>query len=422
MPTSTSPSPSPSAFGQRACDRLMTLRGFSDHPDNLTRLFLSPSHRQAAEAVSHMMAEAGCDTVEIDALGTVVGRYHGNSADAAALLIGSHIDTVKDAGSYDGTLGVVAGIGVVEALKQAGRRLPFTVEILAFGDEENVRFPSNLSSSRALAGTFDPATLDGIDEDGISFRKALLDFGGKPEAIGSIARDASKVLGYLEIHIEQGPVLQHETLPVGIVTAINGASRRRVTVTGQAGHAGTVPMALRQDALAAASAMVLAVEALGAKAPLTVATVGRLSVSPNAVNVIPGGVQFTLDMRGPDDAERIAMVEAIEAECRAIAARRTVALEIAPFYDAPACPCSPALQEALAEAVARHQIRPLHLPSGAGHDAMAMAALCPIGMLFVRCTDGISHNPAEFASRNDIDQAIRILLDAVEHLALAHGA
>lgn len=413
MPASSSSS----SFGQRAFERLMQLRGISDHPDNLTRLFLSPSHRQAAEAVKLMMTQAGCDTVEIDALGTVVGRYHGKAADAPALLIGSHIDTVKDAGSYDGTLGVVAGIGVVEALKQAGRRLPFTLEILAFGDEENVRFPSNLSSSRALAGTFDAATLDGVDEDGISFRQALLDFGGKPGAIGPLARDASNVIGYLEVHIEQGPVLQHENLPVGIVTAINGASRRRVSVTGEAGHAGTVPMALRLDALTAASEMVLAVEALGAKAPLTVATVGRLAVSPNAVNVIPGGVQFTLDMRGPDDAERIAMVDAIEQACRTIAARRKVRLEIAPFYDAPACPCSPSLQTALAEAVARHQIRPLHLPSGAGHDAMAMAALCPIGMLFVRCTDGISHNPAEFSSQSDIDQAIRILLDAIEHLA-----
>ena len=410
------------SFGRRAYDRLMQLRGFSDHPDNLTRLFLSPAHRQAAEAVSVMMREAGCDEVSIDALGTVVCRYHGESVDAPALLIGSHIDTVKDAGSYDGTLGVVAGIGVIEALKQSGRRLPFALDILAFGDEENVRFPSNLSSSRALAGTFDPATLDGVDEDGMSFRKALLDFGGKPDAIGALARDPSKVIGYLEVHIEQGPVLQHEALPVGIVTAINGASRRRVMVTGQAGHAGTVPMALRQDALTAASEMVLAVEALGAKAALTVATVGRLAVSPNAVNVIPGGVQFTLDMRGPDDGERIAMVQAIEEACRAIAARRSVEIEIAPFYDAPACPCSPSLQAALSEAVARHQIRPLHLPSGAGHDAMAMAALCPIGMLFVRCTDGISHNPAEFASQSDMDQAIRILLDAVEHLARNHSA
>ena len=412
----------PSSLGQHAYDRLMELRGFSDHPDHLTRLFLSPAHRQAADAVSRMMMADGCDTVDIDALGTVVGRYHGEGTDAPALLIGSHIDTVKDAGSYDGTLGVVAGIAVVEALKQAGRRLPFAIEILAFGDEENVRFPSNLSSSRALAGTFDPATLNGVDEDGISFRQALLDFGGKPEAIGAIARDASKVIGYLEVHIEQGPVLQHENLPVGIVTAINGASRRRVIVSGQAGHAGTVPMTLRQDALTAASEMVLAVERLGAKAPLTVATVGRLAVSPNAVNVIPGGVQFTLDMRGPDDSERIAMVQAIETELRAIAARRKVALDIAPFYDAPACPCSPSLQAALTEAVARHQIKPLHLPSGAGHDAMAMAALCPIGMLFVRCTDGISHNPAEFSSQDDINQAIRILLDAVEHLALKHGS
>lgn len=408
----------PSAYlGQRALERLKQLRQLSDHPDNLTRLFLSPAHKQATELVATMMREAGCDHITIDALGTVTGRYDALTTDAPALLIGSHIDTVKDAGSYDGTLGVVAGIGVVEALHRAGRRLPFAIDILAFGDEENVRFPSNLSSSRALAGSFDPSTLEGTDEDGQSFRDALIRFGGNPDGIAAIKRDPASVIGYLELHIEQGPVLQHHGLPVGIVTAINGASRRRLTVRGEAGHAGTVPMNLRLDALAAAAEMVLAVETLGAKAPLTVATVGRLSVSPNAVNVIPGAVEFTLDMRGPDDAERMAMVEAIEAACRTIAKRRTVALDIAPFYDAPACPCSETLQTALSEAVSRHQITPLHLPSGAGHDAMAMAALCPVGMLFVRCKDGISHNPAEFSTEEDIDQSIRILLDAVEHLA-----
>jgi allantoate deiminase len=393
--------------------RLSALRAYTDVPGQIHRLFLAPSHRQAAEATAAMMREAGCDSVAIDALGTVVGRYEAATPGRPALLVGSHIDTVKDAGAFDGTLGVVAGIGVVEELKEAGERLPFAVEVLAFGDEENVRFPSNLSSSRALAGSFDAATLDGRDDAGISMREALVAFGGDPDGALRLARMREDVIGYVEVHIEQGPVLEAEGLALGVVTAINGASRRRVTVTGEAGHAGTVPMGLRRDALAAAAEMVLAVERGGMAGSDTVATVGVLSVEPGAGNVIPGKVRFSVDARGPDDAERQRMVAAIEAQCEAIARRRGVSLAIEPFYDAPACPCDPAIQEQLLDAVGRLQQPRRSLPSGAGHDAMAMAALCPVGMLFVRCQGGISHNPAEHLTEADADLAVRALVDFV---------
>lgn len=403
----------PKRLGAQAFARLKALDAYSDHPDHLERLYLSPAHRKAADAVAAMMREAGCDSVSIDALGTVVGRYEAKEPGRPALLIGSHIDTVKDAGSYDGMLGVIAGIGVVEALHEAGERLDFAVEVLAFGDEENVRFPSNLSSSRAIAGSFDFSTLDGRDENGISLRDALIQFGGNPDGIAALTRKKEDIIGYVEMHIEQGPVLDQENRPVGIVTAISGASRRRVIVTGEAGHAGTVPMGLRKDSLMAAAEMALAIEKLGAAAENGVATIGQMQVEPGAVNVIPGRVRFTVDARAPKDIVRESLLTDIESTLRAIAARRKVLVEIHPFYDAPAAPASPAIMQGLAAAMEARQMETRYLPSGAGHDAMVMGALCPMGMMFVRCKDGISHNPAESMTEEDAGLAIAILLDFV---------
>ena len=403
----------PKRLGAQAFARLKALDAYSDHPDHLERLYLSPAHRKAADAVAAMMREAGCDSVSIDALGTVVGRYEAKEPGRPALLIGSHIDTVKDAGSYDGMLGVIAGIGVVEALHEAGERLDFAVEVLAFGDEENVRFPSNLSSSRAIAGSFDFSTLDGRDENGISLRDALIQFGGNPDGIAALTRKKEDIIGYVEMHIEQGPVLDQENRPVGIVTAISGASRRRVIVTGEAGHAGTVPMGLRKDSLMAAAEMALAIEKLGAAAENGVATIGQMQVEPGAVNVIPGRVRFTVDARAPKDIVRESLLTDIESTLRAIAARRKVSVEIHPFYDAPAAPASPAIMQGLAAAMEARQMETRYLPSGAGHDAMVMGALCPMGMMFVRCKDGISHNPAESMTEEDAGLAIAILLDFV---------
>lgn len=403
-------------FGTRIMALADELTRFSDEPGRLTRLYLSPAHRAAAEATRAMMEAAGM-AAHIDAAGTVVGRYEGLAPGAPALLIGSHIDSVVDAGRYDGPLGVLCGIVLVEELHRRGERLPFAIEVLAFGDEENVRFPTNLSSSQALVGHYDPAWLDGTDENGVTLREALVAFGGVPDAIPGLARRREDVVGYLEVHIEQGPVLEEENRPVGVVSAIAGITRGRLSVTGEAGHAGTVPMGLRKDALTAAAEMAVAIERLGAQHPATVATVGQLKVSPGASNVIPARVDFTLDARAPDDAIRRPMVEAIVTSLEAIAARRGVGLAMDLHFDAPATPMDEGLARLLERAAEKEGAQPRRLASGAGHDAMAMAALCPSAMLFVRCKGGISHNPAESITADDADTAVRVLLQAVRDLA-----
>ncbi|HYE49809.1 MAG TPA: allantoate amidohydrolase [Azospirillaceae bacterium] len=396
------------AFGPGLMARLDEFARFSESADALTRTFLSPEHKAAADCLIGWMREAGME-VRLDALGTVIGRYEGQRPGLPALLVGSHIDTVRNAGKYDGNLGVLAGVAAVAELNRRGERLPFAVEVLGFGDEEGVRFPVTLTSSRACAGTLDPATLDVADAVGVRLRDALRAFGGDPDAVASAALRGA--LAYVELHIEQGPVLEAEGLPVGIVTAINGATRFAVTVKGMAGHAGTVPMGLRRDALAAAAEMVLAVEARGSAVPDLVATVGRLEALPGATNVIPGEARFTIDVRAPDDGVRRAAAADITAALQAIAARRAVALEVRTVHDAPAAACAPALMEGLEACVRRAGVRPFRLPSGAGHDAMAMAALVPSAMLFVRCRGGISHNPAESITPEDADLSVRVLLD-----------
>jgi allantoate deiminase len=402
-----------SSLGARAFERLEALRAYTDEPGKITRLYLSPSHIKSIDYIVDEMRKAGCDSVHVDALGTVVGRYEGKEKGQPALLIGSHIDTVVDGGAYDGALGVIAGIGVVEALHQKNERLDFAIEILGFGDEENVRFPANLTSSRALAGTLPDSALDARDEKGISIREALSANGFDPAQMKSLKRDPNSVIGYVEIHIEQGPVLEAENLPVGVVTAINGATRWALTVKGEPGHAGTVPMAMRHDALTAAAEMALAIEKIGRAHESVVATVGRFQAYPGAVNVIPGDVLFSLDTRAPDDSLREKITATIEAECKTIAARRHVTLHIEPLSSAKATPMAQSFITGLSDAIGRRQISPRLLPSGAGHDAMAMAELCPAGMMFVRCKGGISHSPLESMTEDDCDTAIDVLLDFV---------
>jgi allantoate deiminase len=402
------------ALGRRAMELIEELARHTDEPGRLTRLYLSKAHRAAAETTLRIMQEAGLDA-HIDPLGTVVGRLPGPQPDAPVLILGSHIDTVVDAGKFDGNLGVVCGILAAQALAREG--LPFGIEVVAFGDEENARFPTNLSTSYALAGRYDPKWLDGRDAAGVALRDALREFGGDAARIGEIARDPAKVLGYLEVHIEQGPQLETENLAVGVVTAINGVTRARVRVTGEAGHAGTVPMAMRRDALAAVAEMIGEVERLGAARPDTVATVGVAQVQPGAINVIPAKVDFTIDARAPNDDVRHRMVEDIVAECEAVAGRRDVALSVEFFMDSPATAMDPRLMSALESATAACGIAPRRLASGAGHDAVAMAALCPSAMLFVRCKGGISHNPAESITVEDADVAVRVLIEAVRRLA-----
>jgi hydantoinase/carbamoylase family amidase len=400
--------------GERLMHRLAAFARHSDEPGKLTRLYLSPAHKAAVEELTGWMQQAGM-SVSVDALGTVIGRYEGKWPDAPALLIGSHIDSVRDAGRYDGPLGVLAGLVVVEELARSNERLPFAIEIVAFGDEEGVRFPDTFAGSRAMAGTFDPTTLDGKDSDGISLRDALVQFGCDPTNISDIPRKRSDLLAYIETHIEQGPVLEAENVPVGVVTAINGQKRFSVTVTGEASHAGTVPMRMRRDAYTAAADMALAIENI-AQENSVVATVGRVDVAPGAVNVIPGQVRFTVDVRAPSDSERDGATEKIENAIRSIAARRNVVVEILLSSQTAATACSPLVITGLSDAIARQKIALRRLPSGAGHDAMIVASLCPVGMLFVRCKGGVSHNPAESITVDDADACVRVLLDYVRHL------
>lgn len=389
--------------------RLDELAQCTDEPGRLTRLFLSPAHRRAAALVESWMREAGM-SARLDAAGTVRGRYEGASPDAPAVILGSHIDTVRDAGRYDGNLGVILAIAVVAALHARGERLPFALEIAAFGDEEGVRFPSTLLGSKALAGRFDPAVLAGRDADGVTLEAALREFGLDPAQIPAAAFPRSKALAYVEAHIEQGPRLEAEGRPVGVVTAINGATRLRVTVTGVAGHAGTVPMPMRQDALAGAAEMILAVERRGRADADLVATVGRIEAEPGAVNVIPGGCVFTLDVRAPDDALRQRATDDLEAAFAAIARSRGLEAVVERTYAQNAAACDPALAAALREAARGQGHDAPLMPSGAGHDAMAMAELCPMAMIFVRCAGGISHNPAESITAEDAAAAYAMLL------------
>jgi allantoate deiminase len=394
--------------------KLEELALLTDEPGWLTRLYLSPAHRAAVDLVGRWMADAGM-VIRVDGTGTLIGRYASPDPAARTLLVGSHIDTVRRAGRFDGTLGVLTAIEVVAAFHRMARKLPFAIEVVAFGDEEGVRFPSTLGGSRAIAGRFDPQWLDERDGDGMSRREALTAFGCDAATIADAACKPEDILGYVEVHIEQGPVLEAEGLALGIVTAINGASRGTVDVTGEAGHAGTVPMALRRDALTAAAEMILAIEQRGRAEPGLVATVGRLETPGGAVNTVPGKVALSLDVRAPSDERRRGAVSDVETAIRAIAAARGVEARVRMSYDAPAAACDAHLVAALERAAERCGERTRRLASGAGHDGMAFRDIVPFAMLFVRCRRGVSHHPDEFASTEDIGAAARVLFDFIDH-------
>ena len=408
------------ALGARAEKMLVELGGISSEPNRLVRLFLTPEHRRAADLVAGWMREAGMSVSE-DALGTVRGRWQDKKQ---RLLVGSHIDTVIDAGKYDGPFGVVAGILAVDHLARTKTALPFGIDVLAFGDEEGSRFPSTLSSSSACAGAFDDSTLALKDRTGITFSDALKAYGKDPSGISAASYAPAEARGYVELHIEQGPVLEAEDQPLGVVTAIVGQSRMRVIVRGEAGHAGTVPMSMRRDARAGAAEIVLAVERIGRhhSADRMVATVGRIEALPGAPNIIPAEVTFTIDLRSmTDDVRRTALAHC-QSEARHIAASRNLNVVCELFHEAATTPCASSLQDLLAAAVGDVGHRPIKLPSGAGHDAQMMAKLCPSAMLFVRCRGGISHNPAEFASETDMGIAIVALIRFIERFAADNGA
>jgi allantoate deiminase len=396
------------------CRRVDELAGISEEAGRLTRTFLSPQQMQASDRVTDWMRQAGMQA-RIDAIGNVVGRYEGDRLGLPALFLGSHLDTVRDAGKYDGPLGVVTAIACVDALNRENIRLPFAIEVIGFSDEEGVRFGATMLGSDAVAGTFDDAVLNRTDDSQVTMRDAMVAYGLDPNGVGLAARHRNEVLAYAELHIEQGPVLEAKGLPVGCVTAINGASRYRVELTGTAGHAGTVPMGGRRDALAAAAEGVLAVETLCSGEDGLVGTVGRIEALPGAVNVIPGRARFTIDIRAPVDAQRERAVAAVLKRFAEIAAGRGVGIAIEKLYEMPAAPCAPWLMDQIDSAIADAGTTPFRLPSGAGHDGLAMKAIADIAMIFVRCEKGISHNPAEAITAADAETGARVLLNFIRN-------
>lgn len=394
------------------CDAL-GVAPYSDAPDILFRAYLTPAYAAAQRAIAGWMQEAGM-TTRTDAACNLVGRYEG-WRDGPPLILGSHIDSVKDAGRYDGPLGVMLGIEAVAALHAAGKRAPFPIEIYAFGDEEGSRFPTAMLTSRAVAGTLDPRALDVSDAKGISLDEALAPFELSDLRFAEARHGGA--LAYLEAHIEQGPVLEAEGLPIGVVTGIAAQLRYLVIVTGMAGHAGTTTMPLRRDALAGAAEMLLAIERIARNdASDLVATVGRIEAAPGVPNVIPGRVTFTVDIRSGNEARRDGAAQAILAEIASVAERRGLEVSTEQTNDLAASPCDPALTDLLEASVVAEGVGPFRLVSGAGHDAMIMAALCPTAMLFIRCAQGISHNPAEQVQPEDADIALRAMLGFIERL------
>ncbi len=415
------------ALGERSQAMIDVLAGISDEPGRLTRLYLSEAHRRAAAQVGEWMRRAGLQ-VRMDAAATMHGYLPAainGPRRGKRLLIGSHIDTVVDAGRYDGILGVVVGIVAVEELRNRGLALPFGLEVLAFGDEEGVRFPKTLIGSSTVAGSFEPGMLDLVDSDGVKIRDALLAFGGDPDSLPAQAMRRADTIGYIEVHIEQGPVLEGAGEALGIVTAIASQGRYRLRVTGEAGHAGTVPMALRHDALAAAAEIVLYAEELaraGTKHSL-VATVGDLTVMPGASNVIPASVRLSLDIRASTDDARNEAAAAVRARIRQLGARRGVIIGMETVHEKPVAVASPRLRSAIAAAIETVVgKRPRELMSGAGHDGQAMVHLTDIGMIFVRCRAGISHNPLEFVAVDDLGLAVEALVETVTQVARDQAA
>lgn len=388
--------------------RCEALGSLSQNPSCLDRRYLTEQHKLANQLTSGWMIEAGMTTWQ-DSVGNIWGRYTSAVPNAPRLIIGSHLDTVPNGGKYDGMLGVVAPVTLMAMFSGEGRQFPFHIDIVGFCDEEGTRFGTTLLGSRALTGKWQDEWRKLKDEDGISLEDAMKNFGLDFDAINSATIAQTDLLGYLELHIEQGPVLEQENLPVGVVNAIAGAKRFSLTVTGMAGHAGTVPMSMRHDALCASAEMILAVESISQQRPGVVATVGKIENAPNGVNVISGRCQFSLDIRSEEDPLRDAALAEILQKINDIAVLRNVELKIEQTHSAPAVHCDSALQNTLLKGVTEAGIVPKVLASGAGHDAMAMAEICPVAMLFTRCKGGISHHPAESITTDDVAASLAVM-------------
>jgi allantoate deiminase len=402
--------------------RELSLAPYSEDTDKLTRRFLTPEHRATIDRISVWMREAGMEP-RVDAAGSLVGRWEGATPNAPALVFGSHVDSVRDAGVYDGMLGVLLGLAVVETVRAAGRRFPFAIEVVGFGDEEGSRFQAAMNGSRAFASRLDvDAALAATDRDGVTLAEAMAAFGLEPSRIAEAGRGLGTVLAFVEPHIEQGPVLEAQGVALGVVTSIAGQWRLKVRYTGQAGHAGTTPMHLRRDPLIAAAEAVLVIERIAAEGPEgLVATVGQIGVKPGAPNVIPGVAEFTVDVRAGVDAVRDRGLAEIEDVLREIADDRKLGLEIERVQNLPATEMDGRLRGLLSAAAAMKGQAAPELVSGAGHDAMMLARLAPAAMLFIRCEGGVSHNPAEAVTPDDCEAALDVLLAFVELYAAEFG-
>jgi N-carbamoyl-L-amino-acid hydrolase len=374
----------------------------------LTVTYLTDAHRAVAKRLTDWMKnECGFDEVSTDAVGNVVGIYHGESKAAKRLITGSHYDTVRNAGKYDGRLGILVSMACVKALARAGRRLPFGIEVVAFSEEEGQRYKAVFLGSGALTGDFNPAWLEQTDVDGISMRQAMEHAGLAVADIPKLRRDAANYLGFVEVHIEQGPVLNDLDLPLGVVTSINGSVRFLGEVMGMASHAGTTPMDSRRDAAAAVAELILFAEKRASAVADLVATVGMLSVPNGSINVVPGRCHFSLDIRATTDEVRDACIDDVCKELAAICSRRGVAYRLEEAMRVSAAPSSPAWQSRWERAVAATGLPVFPMPSGAGHDAMKIHAIMPQAMLFVRGENaGISHNPLESTTSHDIELCV----------------
>jgi allantoate deiminase len=400
--------------------RIAALARISDEPGCLTRTFGSPAMRRANRLVASWMDAAGMK-VRQDAIGNLIGHYPAATRDAKLLLLGSHLDTVRNAGKFDGPLGVILAIACVEHLRQNHLRLPFALDVYGFADEEGVRYHTSYLGSRAAAGLLAPVDLRRKDAAGVALSDAIRRFGGQPARLARARLDPRRLLGYVEAHIEQGPVLEARNAAVGIATAIAGQSRFRYTFTGRAGHAGTTPMRLRRDALCAAAEFILAVEHYAARKPGLVATVGQVQAGPNVSNVIPGSVTLTLDVRHQTDSVRRSAGAQCQRMARHAGTARRVKVSAQSVEQTASVACSSKLSSLLERAAQLHQSRIVRLPSGAGHDAAILARIAPAAMLFVRCRGGLSHHPDESASRQDVRVALAVLNDFLRLLANEYG-
>ncbi len=389
------------------CDALAL---YSEETNCLTRRFATPALQQANDMLTTWMSTAGM-SVHVDAIGNVIGRYEAQQPGAKTLLLGSHLDTVQNAGRYDGILGVMVALICVERLYARAERLPFAIEILAFADEEGLRYHSAYIGSSAITGTFDPATLHLSDSNGITMADAIHAYRGNIDlkSLGTPRWQSTDLLGYCEVHIEQGPVLEARNLPVAVVSGIAGQDRIKLSFTGEAGHAGTVPMSLRKDALCAAAEFILAAETLARNQAGLVVTVGQINVPHSASNVIPGRAELSLDLRHLDDAIREQARQSLHEQAVRIGLQRRVVLDWQLMQENRTIFCNPRLMHLFEQAIEGAGNPVLTLPSGAGHDGVVMSKLTDVAMLFVRCAGGISHNPAEAVTEEDVAVAIDVL-------------